>query len=404
MQYIPLKGMQLFREMFEQKIDKYTPNKIAINEHETAYVINDSLILLVLFEKNDMPVCLNAQDYFPERINNLYLSFPEPHEQYYNFVIEEITHNDIGFKFKTQEFVKELEDTFQLKDLNFDIFYRKFKGFQRTYWCPEIETSAERINRLNPDLHIRDRYDNWTGNLYNYIVFEFEGLDNKKEFAVSYTQSLAQVYVNKICNEYIKSGKFGTENTRFANRRNFECLIKSWKRMPRQEIVEKHLKFYVTKEFKKEFDDVWKYADKLLIDAQNDKFNALEASSYLKPTNKWVTEELVYNLTKKIFKNHNVIYQHRPYFLKSSIGGQMSYDIFVSGLNVAIEYQGKQHFEPIDFFGGEVGFERVKIRDAEKLRLSNDNGVKLVYINYWEEVSEELIRQKLKPLISDSSM
>ena len=89
--------------------------------------------------------------------------------------------------------------------------------------------------------------------------------------------------------------------------------------MPRQEIVEKHLKFYVTKEFKKEFDDVWKYADKLLIDAQNDKFNALEASSYLKPTNKWVTEELVYNLTKKIFKNHNVIYQHRPYFLKSSI-------------------------------------------------------------------------------------
>ena len=399
MQYIPLKGMIMFREIFEKKIEKHNPSSIIINEFEKVYIIDDSLILLVFFEKNDMPVCTNAKEHFPERINNPYLKLPEDNEQYYNFVIEEITHNDIAFNFKTQEFVKELEDTFQLKDLNFDIFYRKFKGFQRIYWCPEVETSAERINKLKPELHIRDRYNNWTGNLYNYIVFEFEGLDNKKEFAVAYTQSLAQGYVNKICNEYIKNGKFGTDNTRFANRRNFENLIKSWKRVPRQEIVEKHLRFYVTKEFKKEFDDVWKYADKLLIDAQNDKFKALEASSYLKPTNKWVTEELVYNLTKKIFKNHNVIYQHRPYFLKSSIGGQMSYDIFISGLNIAIEYQGKQHFEPIDFFGGEVGFERVKIRDAEKLRLSKQNGVKLVYVNYWEEVNEELIKRRVEDVM-----
>ena len=399
MKYIPLKGMKLFRDIFEKKIEKYNPTSTVINEFEKAYIFDDSLILLVSFVKDDMPVCTNVKDHFPERIDNPYFDFPIPSEEYYNFVIEEITHNDIGFRFKTQEFVRELEDTFFLKDLAFDVFYKKFKGFQRLYWCADVETTAERINKLQPELHIRDRYDAWTGALYNFIIFEFTGSDENIEFAVAYTQSPVQVYVNKMCCEYIKNGNFGTENTRFSNRKRFENLIKSWKRVPRQERIEKHLRYYVIKDFKKEFDDVWKHADELLKAAQKGAFKELDASYYLKPTNKWVTEELVYNLTKKIFKNYNVIYQHRPYFLKSSIGGQMSYDIFISGLNIAIEYQGKQHFEPIDFFGGKIGFGKVKIRDAEKLKLSNDHGVKLIYINYWEDVNEELIRSRVEEII-----
>ena len=65
-------------------------------------------------------------------------------------------------------------------------------------------------------------------------------------------------------------------------------------------------------------------------------------------------------MCKKIFKNNKVIYQHRPFFLKSDIGGQMSYDVFISGFNIAIEYQGKQHFEPIDYFGGEEAFKKLQ--------------------------------------------
>jgi len=99
----------------------------------------------------------------------------------------------------------------------------------------------------------------------------------------------------------------------------------------------------------------------------------------------------VYRLTKKLYKDYVVIYQHRPFFLRSSNGGQMSYDIFISKLNIAIEYQGQQHFEPVDFFGGEMAFEELKKRDAEKAVLSAQNGVKLVYINYWEEISPQLI-------------
>ena len=332
-------------------------------------------------------------------MNHPFFELPKNNEQYYDFVIEEITHNDIGFRFKTQEFVRELEEFFLLDGLKFDVLYRKFKGFQRIYWCPGVETSAERIDRLCPDLRIRDRYDTWTGNLYNYIIYKFEGSDGAIEYAVSYTQGLTRGYVNKMCSEYIKTGKFGTDYTRFANYQGFQNLLKSWKNLSRQDRLEKHLQYYVIKEFKKEFDDTWQYADSVLKLAQNGYFEVLESSNYLKPTNKWITEELVYNLTKKIFKDYNVIYQHRPYFLKSSSGGQMSYDIFISRLNIAIEYQGKQHFEPVDFFGGIDGFEKLKIRDAEKLELSKINGIKLVYINYWEDVNQELITQKVDAIL-----
>ena len=73
----------------------------------------------------------------------------------------------------------------------------------------------------------------------------------------------------------------------------------------------------------------------------------------------------------------------------------MSYDIFISRLNVAIEYQGKQHFEPVEFFGGREAFEKLQIRDKEKAELSRKHGVKLVYINYWEDITPELIIERV---------
>lgn len=78
----------------------------------------------------------------------------------------------------------------------------------------------------------------------------------------------------------------------------------------------------------------------------------------------------------------------------------MSYDIFITKLNIAIEYQGKQHFEPIDFFGGVESFERTIERDELKKELSEDNGVNLIYINYWENITIEFIKEKINTEIN----
>ena len=73
----------------------------------------------------------------------------------------------------------------------------------------------------------------------------------------------------------------------------------------------------------------------------------------------------------------------------------MSYDVYISGLNVAIEYQGKQHFEPVEFFGGDDAFQDLRRRDKIKAELSRANGVKLVYINYWEDITPALIIERV---------
>ena len=70
--------------------------------------------------------------------------------------------------------------------------------------------------------------------------------------------------------------------------------------------------------------------------------------------------------------------------------GKQSLDFYLPKYNIAIECQGLQHFEPIDFFGGKKSFEhRIKL-DENKLKLCNENGVKLEYINYDDDINKRL--------------
>jgi hypothetical protein len=55
-----------------------------------------------------------------------------------------------------------------------------------------------------------------------------------------------------------------------------------------------------------------------------------------------------------------------------------------------IEYDGRQHFEPIDFFGGNDGLKYIQINDAIKNKYCEDNGIKLIRIRYDENAYEIL--------------
>lgn len=97
-------------------------------------------------------------------------------------------------------------------------------------------------------------------------------------------------------------------------------------------------------------------------------------------TPKWKNEFQLFALIKDIYED--AIYQYHSNWL-----GAQSIDIFIPSLKVGIEYQGRQHYEPIEFFGGEQGFEDNKKRDARKRALCFENGVKLIEWPYTENIT-----------------
>lgn len=102
----------------------------------------------------------------------------------------------------------------------------------------------------------------------------------------------------------------------------------------------------------------------------------------------WISEtELFYKL-KTRFKEHKVIHHGNPKWL-----GRQHLDIFLPKLNIGIEYQGLQHYEPIDFFGGEEAFLKNQERDLRKKELCIKNNCYLIYVRKdydFEDLCDEI--------------
>lgn len=105
-------------------------------------------------------------------------------------------------------------------------------------------------------------------------------------------------------------------------------------------------------------------------------------------TAKWKSEFNLYTFVKEIYENS--IFQYRALWL-----GKQSLDIFIPDLGIAIEYQGKQHFEPVEFFGGEDTYKKNVERDARKKKLCISKGIKLLEWNYYDDVSRSNVHKFL---------
>ena len=89
----------------------------------------------------------------------------------------------------------------------------------------------------------------------------------------------------------------------------------------------------------------------------------------------WIAEtELFYRLSEE-FEQFEVVHHASPSWL-----GRQHLDIYFPGLNIAIEYQGAQHYEPIDFFGGEQALKATQERDLRKKLKCEDNNCYLLYV------------------------
>ena len=66
------------------------------------------------------------------------------------------------------------------------------------------------------------------------------------------------------------------------------------------------------------------------------------------------------------------------------------YDFYLPEHNLMIEYDGIQHFEPRERFGGQVEFEKIQIRDGIKNKYCENNNIQLIRISSIKGIPEKL--------------
>ena len=102
-------------------------------------------------------------------------------------------------------------------------------------------------------------------------------------------------------------------------------------------------------------------------------------------------------ITDILTKNNICFMRQKTFDELYGIGNRnLSYDFHIPSLNILIEFQGEQHYEPIDYFGGEKRFDIQQEHDKRKREYAKDNNIKLIEIPYWDfENIEEILSKEL---------
>ena len=96
----------------------------------------------------------------------------------------------------------------------------------------------------------------------------------------------------------------------------------------------------------------------------------------------------------KYLDSRNIKYESQYKFNDCKSKTKLPFDFYIPSKNIVIEYDGRQHFELIDYFGGFNSFVEGKIRDTIKTIYCKENNIKLIRIAYWDFDNIEKILEK----------
>ena len=83
----------------------------------------------------------------------------------------------------------------------------------------------------------------------------------------------------------------------------------------------------------------------------------------------------------RFLKNYNIVFERQKEF------NNCYYDYFIPSLNTIIDFQEKNHFEPVEYFGGLEAHSKLKQNDLIKSQYCEENYINLIRIRY-DEIDE----------------
>ena len=250
-----------------------------------------------------------------------------------------IDYNKIPFKVCNMDWVKSVDGSLEKstitdfnynRDLAFRLIEKKFKEYTKYFmvsvFCGVIPQSS------------------WSNRCYIKVIIRLQvtGIDIFTHSGIKNLTEFGQSYLNEVKEEFSK----------IVDSENYDLSKLYIKKLEREKIVR---------------------------DAENN----VRASKGIKNVgDAFVNETLLAQITKKMFPD--TIRQYNPKWL-----GKFILDIYVPSLNVAIEYQGEQHYLPIKRFGGEDKLEKQKKRDEYVRIKCKEYNVLLLEWHYSIKVNEE---------------
>ena len=88
--------------------------------------------------------------------------------------------------------------------------------------------------------------------------------------------------------------------------------------------------------------------------------------------------------------DHHIAFIPQYTFPKCKNQKVLPFDFYLLDYNTCIEYDGRQHFEPVEVFGGKDALKKQQHNDYIKTTYCNTNGVRLLRIKYDQDVETEL--------------
>lgn len=106
-------------------------------------------------------------------------------------------------------------------------------------------------------------------------------------------------------------------------------------------------------------------------------------------------------LISKLLTQNDILFEYQKTFhdcLNPEGTNHLYFDFFLPEYQCCIEYDGKQHFEPVEFFGGLAHYQRVILLDTLKEEYCVNHGLRLVRIPYTDYpfLNSDYLLAKLK--------
>lgn len=108
------------------------------------------------------------------------------------------------------------------------------------------------------------------------------------------------------------------------------------------------------------------------------------------------------NLLSEYLRNNGISFFVQKVFNQCKNIKPLRFDFYIPRAFVVVEFQGKQHYEPIGFFGGEEALRSCQERDEIKRNFCNGEGIELIEIKYDALDKIPLAIEKIKSYIVDS--